>query len=311
MTEPHIYLPSDPDDLRDGLLRGFQTHMAALAAPAVVRPPLHQDVERAALIGWRLVPATASKKGMFAGYLDAATYDLDQLAEWSETYPGCCWKVVPAGSGVWFLDVDIPGGDHLHDGVAALAGLCDRHGPLPDGPHGVSASGGRLLVFKDTGRPIAPGSGVPAPGLDTLAGRLCPMVSPSKRGGHAYRWIVAPWDVAPPAAPEWLASLVAPAALPERPRGPIKATSDTARRSFARSLDRIAAAEEGQRNATLNRQTFTAARWIAAGLLDEAEAVRALYAAGMAIGLTAAEVKGTIKSGCIAGYRQPMQVTHA
>jgi hypothetical protein len=42
-----------------------------------------------------MVPATASKKGMFGGYLDAATDNLDQLEAWSREYPGCCWKCVP------------------------------------------------------------------------------------------------------------------------------------------------------------------------------------------------------------------------
>ncbi len=44
--------------------------------------------------------------------------------------PGCCWKAVPAGSDVWFLDVDVPGPDRTADGVAANRHLCERHGPL-------------------------------------------------------------------------------------------------------------------------------------------------------------------------------------
>jgi hypothetical protein len=172
------------------------------------------DIERIALLGWRVVPATARKKGMFKGYIDAATTDLDQIERWAREYPGCCWKVVPQGSGVWFLDVDIPGSDHASDGVAALRDLCALHGPLPARPHGRSASGGHLLVFRDAGHPIAPGSSKPAPGLDTLAGRMCPMIAPSRRAGGSYRWVVAPWETAPPVAPEWLLAALAPAPAP-------------------------------------------------------------------------------------------------
>lgn len=267
------------------------------------------DIERAALLGWRLVPATPSKKGMFKGYLDAATHDLAQLEQWSAEFPGCCWKAVPSGSGVWFLDVDVPGEEHDADGVAALRSLCDLHGALPPRPHARSPSGGHLLVFRDAGHPISPGSGKIAPGIDTLAGRVCPMVPPSRRKGGAYRWVTAPWEVSPPVAPEWLLAAVAPPPKPPVPARPRVPTTDMARRSLGRALDRVAAARPGQRNATLNQQSFSIARWIAAGLLDEAEAVRALYAAGLALGLTELEVRGTVKSGCLAGYRNPIEVT--
>lgn len=265
---------------------------------------LHPDVERLALLGWRMVPATSRKKGMFKGYLDAATSDLDTLAAWAREYPRACWKAVPHGSGVWFLDVDVPGPEHDADGVAALRDLCALHGPLPPRPHGRSPSGGHLLVFRDDGHPIKNGSGYAAPGLDALAGRVCPMVPPSRRNAGAYRWIVAPWDLAPPPAPEWLLRLLAPPPAPPAPRR--KPTADMGRRVLHRSLDRIASAAPGTRNATLNQQAFSVARWIGAGLLDEAEAIGALYAAGRALGLADPEVRGTIKSGVSAGLRHPL-----
>jgi len=267
------------------------------------------DIERVALLGWRVVPATSTKKGMFKGYLDAATTDLDQIERWAAEYPHCCWKCVPAGSGIWFLDVDAPGEDHAADGIAALRSLCDLHGPLPHQPHARSPSGGHLLVFRDAGHPVAQGSGKIAPGLDTLASRVCPMIPPSRRKGGAYAWVTAPWDVPAPAAPAWLQAAVAPPLRPTAPAQPRVPTNDMARRLLGRALDRIASASPGNRNATLNQQSFSVARWIAAGLLDEAESVRALYAAGLALGLNEVEVRGTVKSGCMAGYRSPIEVT--
>jgi hypothetical protein len=265
---------------------------------------LHPDIERAALLGWQMVPATPSKKGMFKGYIDAATSDLDQLAAWSVEYPSCCWKCVPAGSGVWFLDADVLGADHATDGVAALRDLCALNGPLPPRPHGRSASGGHLLVFQDAGHPIAPGSARPAKGLDTLAGRCCAMLAPSRRKGRAYRWVTAPWDVSPPVAPEWLLAMLAPPPV-VRPPPLFVATADRASRALLRSLDRLHAVKQGNRNAALNREAFIIGSYVAQGLLRPTEAERALSSAGVAMGLGTAEIRETVRSGLRAGAANP------
>jgi len=274
---------------------------------AALSPEIHPDIERLALMGWRCVPATRSKKGMFEGYLQAATHNLDQLARWSAEYPGCNWKVVPEGSGVWGLDVDVIEGGHA-DGVTALRGLCDKHGPLPPRPHGRSGSGGHLMVFKDDGRPMARGAGKPAPGLDTCAGRVAFTVSPSRNSkGLPYRWAVAPWDLNPPMAPAWLLDLLRP---PQRKewdgRAPIL-TESRARRALERAINSVMNAGPGQRNSTLNAASFTAGGLIAGGSLDQQEAVNALYSAGRYIGLDDAECRATIKSGLDGGTKQPLR----
>lgn len=264
------------------------------------------DIERLALLGWRCVPATARKKGMFKGYLDAATSDLDQLDRWATEYPGCCWKVVPQGSGVWFLDVDVPGEEHANDGVSALRDLCALHGPLPARPHGRSPSGGHLLVFRDAGHPIAPGSSRPAPGLDTLAGRTCPMVAPSRRKGGAYRWVNAPWDLSPPVAPEWLLAAVAPPPAPVRTYQECP-TPDRAVRALMRSFDAIRSAAPGTRNSALLRRATLLGGFVAAGAIGRAEAERELIQAGMIAGQTRSEATSTVRSGLQRGEQRPIQ----
>lgn len=85
---------------------------------------LPSGVERLALLGWRLHPSSRfSRAACIRGAAQAATCDLDQLARWSREFPGCNWRVVMEGSGVWALDVDAPGPDHAADGIAALAAL--------------------------------------------------------------------------------------------------------------------------------------------------------------------------------------------
>ena len=268
---------------------------------------LHPDIKRVALLGWRCVPATRSKKGLFKGYLDAATTDLDQLDRWASEFPGCCWKVVPTGSGVWFLDVDVPGDTHAADGVAALRDLTELHGPLPRRPHGRSPSGGHLLVFRDDGAPIAPGSGRPALGLDTLAGRCCPMISPSRRKGGAYRWVVAPWEQAPPVAPEWLLRLVAPPPPPPAPKRRAAPTSDRAVAALMRSYHVVADAAPGTRNSALLRRATLLGGYVAAGALDQASVERELIAAGVAAGQSRAEATSTVRSGLRRGVARPIE----
>lgn len=244
---------------------------------------------------------------MFGGYLDAATDNLDQLEAWSREYPGCCWKCVPAGSGVWFLDVDVPSADHTNNGVAALRGLCALNGPLPPRPHGRSASGGHLLVFRDAGHPIAPGTARPAAGLDTLAGRCCAMVAPSRRQGRSYRWVRPPWEVSAPVAPEWLLQLVAPPPSPDRTRRPFVITEDRAMRALTGSFSAIASAGPGQRNAALLRRATLAGGYVAAGMLGLQEAERELIAAGMAAGQSRAEALSTVRSGLRRGALRPIE----
>ena len=264
---------------------------------------LHPDIERLALLGWHLVPvARRARKGLWKGYLADATHDLDTLDRWQREYPGCNWAVVPGPSGVWALDVDIDGEDHASNGVDALRDLCAAHGPLPRRPHGRSGGGGHLLVFRQHPG-IVGGSGKPAPGIDALANRQQFTVSPSRhrRTGDPYRWVVAPWECSPPAAPEWLVAMLTP---PPRPPLP-KLTPRRATDALDRVLRDLARAGQGGRNAALNRAAFIAGRFAAAGMLAESEAVSAIYHAGRHIGLDDAECRATIRSGWQSGIRNP------
>ena len=271
---------------------------------------LHPDIERVALLGWCLVPmARRSRKGLWKGYLDDATHDLDTLERWQHQHPGCNWAVVPEGSGVWALDVDVAGPDHANDGVGALRDLCALHGPLPERPHGRSGGGGHLLIFRDTGAPVTPGSGKPAPGLDTCSRRSSFTISPSRhrRTGAAYRWVVAPWDLAPPPAPEWLLSMLAPPPAPPRPARPVVPTGDAAMRALLRSFDVTSEAPPGGRNQALHRRSVLVGGFVGAGALDRATAERELIAAGMRAGQSRTEAASTVRSGLNAGEQRPIQ----
>ena len=165
---------------------------------------LHPDVERLAILGWRLHPSSRhSKRACVKNAASLATADLDQLDRWAAEFPGCNWRVTMEGSGIWALDVDVPGPAHAADGVAKLTTLVKTHGPIPQRPMTRSGGGGCCLFFKHSGEAIAGKTGTPAPGLDPRRGRLSVTVPPSVHHSTKlpYRWIAAPWEVSPPSAP--------------------------------------------------------------------------------------------------------------
>lgn len=273
---------------------------------------LHPDIERCALLGWRMVPQTRqTRKGYWKGYRDEATHDLDTLERWSSEYAGCNWCLATGPvSDVWALDVDAPGPDHAGDGITALKALIEKNGPLPERPMLRSGGGGYAIFFRWTpGSPERSRTGWPVPGLDVRGPRVVTTLPPSthRRTGAVYRWIVAPWDVSPPAAPEWLLKACAPP--PERKPEMISfpATTDRAIRRLARACDSIIGAQGGTRNATLNRECWIVGGYVGAGLLHETDAATALYAAARGAGLDHLEAKATIQSGLVGGIKRPLE----
>jgi hypothetical protein len=275
---------------------------------------LHPDIARLALIGWRLHPtARRTRAACFKDAAAQATQDLAQLTLWSHQYPACGWRVVMEGSGIWALDIDVPSERHKHDGVAALRGLVAMHGSLPPRPTTRSGGGGLALFFAHQGEPIVGKGGHPASGIDPRRGRQAVTVPPSIHPdtGLPYRWLVPPWELAPPPAPGWLLRLVAPPPAPELRHEPPPQLADEAegRRRYAlaalrHAADRAARASQGQRNDTLNAETFSLTRFLVEGTLDATEVATAMAYAGRQAGLPPLEVKSTLASALAAGLRR-------
>jgi hypothetical protein len=273
---------------------------------------LHADIERLALLGWRLHPTSRrTRAACFSEAATLATSDLNQLTRWSRQYPGCGWRVVMEGSGIWALDLDVPGARHKHDGVSALRQLVAVHGRLPPRPTTRSGGGGLALFFAYRGEPIIGKAGHPAPGIDPRRGRQCVTVPPSVHPDTClpYRWLIAPWELAPPPAPTWLLGLVAPPPAPLHEPPPLPSDASGDRRRYAlvalrRAADRVATAPQGQRNDTLNTETFSLARFIGEGTLDATEVATAMAYSARQAGLLPPEVKATLASAFAAGYRR-------
>ncbi len=269
---------------------------------------LHPDIERVALLGWHLYPASArSRAGCIKGGAEAATCDLDQLERWAREFGDCNWRVVFGPSGLWGLDCDVPPG-HAHDGIAGLAALAEVHGPLPPRPQLRSGGGGLALFFRHDGERIIGDSGKPAPGIDPRRGRQSQTLPPSRhhRTRAPYRWLVAPWEISPPAAPAWLLRLVEPPPVPARPspRPLVERGRPYAVAALRRAVEQVAAAPAGTRNSTLNTAAWSVSRFISSGQLQPSEIAEALAHAGRVAGLDRMEVQRTLASALASGARR-------
>jgi hypothetical protein len=282
--------------------------------PALVETlaPLHPDIERVALLGWHCYPASAtSRAACAAGLPDLATTDLDQLERWAHRFRNCNWRCVCGPSSIWGLDVDVAGADHKHDGRATLERLIDKHGALPMRPTTRSGGGGWLLVFAHDGRALRGQSGAPGPGLDPLRGAQTLTLPPSRhiRTGNPYRWVIPPWEINPPPAPDWLLQLLTPPPPPPMPawaRRGERPDDIRAARKLDASVERVRNARDGQRNDVLNREAYGVARWVAAGFIGEAEAIDRLYIAARACGMEDKRARNVIRFAWRKGVLAPI-----
>ena len=79
--------------------------------------------------------------------------------------------------------------------------------------------------------------------------------------------------------------------------------------ALEREVAAVRATPQGQRNNRLNKAAFAIGQLVAAGQVDRELAYRALYEAGVAVGLTESEVRRTIASGFHGGAAKPRTQT--
>jgi hypothetical protein len=189
--------------------------------------------------------------------------------------------------------------------MAALAELVARHGPIPRRPMTRSGGGGLALFFRHSGEVIHGATGWPVPGIDPRRGKLSVTVPPSIhiRTRRPYVWAVAPWDLSLPDAPAWLLKAVAPPPIAAvwPISNDIANANPTRRRRYAEAalrnaIGRVACAQEGTRNDTLNRETHGLMQLACAGDLGMREIAEAMAIAARHAGLPAPEVRATLRS---------------
>ncbi|KAB2386442.1 DNA primase [Actinomadura montaniterrae] len=118
--------------------------------------------------------------------------------------------------------------------------------------------------------------------------------------------------VAPAPLPGWLAERLRPAPLP--PQEPVTVRLATGNRgayldkAVNASLEALAAAEHGRRNATLYGAAVALGQLVAGGALDPDETEQLLTAAAVRAGLGEMPARRTIRSGFRAGTQRPRRV---
>jgi Bifunctional DNA primase/polymerase, N-terminal len=144
-------------------------------------------------------------------------------------------------------------------------------------------------------------------GLDLRAGaRGYVVAAPSLHAsGRAYRWLEPDAPIAPlPQA--WLERLLELPSLPE-PTALVAAEGTTCYglAALEAELRKVRSAPQGRRNNQLNTSVFKLAQLVAGGQLDLFQLEAEATAAGLDVGLGAAETEDTIASAVTAGFRQP------
>ncbi len=256
--------------------------------------------------GWKLTPLRG-KQPFLKNWQNLDAPDRATVERWARE--GNVGLRTGSASGVVVIDDDTPDGS----GTDQLN--------LPPTQTVITGSGKRHLYFKR-----------PATGLKNSVKKIASHVDVRGDGGQAvfvgsihpetqqpYRWSPgrSPDDVELAEVPESILQRLAG----RRPRP--RPTTDTARRLSGRDLgrlrryatsqllhaaERIAAAPEGQRNETLNRETFGLARLVGSELLHRSDVEQRLLAAGVRSGLPEGEVLSTLKSGLDAGIVEPLSL---
>lgn len=236
---------------------------------------------------------------------ERATGDVAQIDAWWQRWPDA-QVGLPAGerNGISVLDVDSKNGK---DGVASLSnlGFGDLSALSPVRVR--TPSGGWHLFFKYDKR-LKNSASLIADGVDVRTERGFVVAPGSEKGGVAYEAIGAVLGEVPlPAFPDTLI----PAAKTELPAAQIIAEAaanqiEWAEHHLSEIANRLAQAEEGMRNDTLNAAAMWASGAAVHGLIDEGVAKAALFAAAEAIGLGKREFQSTFKSGWKAGQKHPI-----
>jgi hypothetical protein len=119
-------------------------------------------------------------------------------------------------SGFFVVEVDTKEG-HDVDGMASLAELERRHGPLPKTLMAESPSGSLHFYFKwpSNGTVITNSASKIAPGIDVRGEGGMVIAPPSVRNGKSYRWLN---DLPVADAPEWLIDAAIATEVPEHLR---------------------------------------------------------------------------------------------
>ena len=263
-------------------------------------------------LGYQLLPLEPNDKKPLAQLvpngLKQASNEPETIAQWVNSAPTANWGLLPPAN-VLVVDVDEP---------AAWPTLLDAYPQLGTAPRQRTPRGGYHLFLRlpDGAIGLISASTRKLPGCDIRGlGRAYLAVAPSIVDGKPYTWeqeLVGVPDL-PEVPPGLLSQLLPPPPPPPpAPRSAPMPVGDERVQKRLRGLlgwacERVATAPVGTRHNTLLQQARLVGGWLHHGL-DEAEALEALTAAGMAAGLPEAEVRATTRDGLADGWQAPLDL---
>ncbi len=185
-------------------------------------------VRKYASLGWKVFPVHSIRNGRCScGKNDCAdpgkhprvlrwqkeaTDNKETLQSWWFKWPDANIGIATGKvSGVWVLDVDVRPNEEKR-GDSALFALCDGR-ELPNTPLAVTGAGqGSHHIYFAWSESGPRRNSAREDGLDVRSDGGFVIAPPSSHlSGGVYDWDVAPWDVEPAPAPEWLTeALVSP-----------------------------------------------------------------------------------------------------
>ncbi|WP_426514821.1 bifunctional DNA primase/polymerase [Dactylosporangium sp. McL0621] len=221
----------------------------------------------------------------------AATTDAERLTAMCAANPrGMLAIRTGAPSGVVVVDIDPAHGGRIDSAL------------MPQTACVATGSGGWHLYYLHPGTAVLCSQGRLGAGVDVRADGGYVVAPPSvhPRTGRPYRWVGGRALVEmPPALVEACRPNEAPAATP--PTGPTllrSAGGISSPQALLKShLDAVANAPEGKRRTTLYGAARGVARMVAAGAIDQADALAALADAGRTAGQTPREIRNAITGG--------------
>lgn len=246
--------------------------------------PLDHALHCAGAYGWAVYPVGRDKAPRTPNGHNAASTDPERIRAMHVQYGFVLVGIrTGAESNLAVLDVD-----RQHNGMIWLDQTRSR---LPRTRTHRTRSEGEHWYFKHR------------PGLRCSTAKIAPGIDVRAEGGSIIYWPAAGLPVLSDAPladwPEWLTPAPKPAVAPSW-RPVFTESADSERRyaeaALHNAVQRVAGTTTGSRNSTLNAETYGLARFIQSGALSPTEIAGAMAHAGIAAGLDAAEVQGTISS---------------
>lgn len=249
------------------------------------------DIKSYIDIGFSIIPVKQDKKPALGGWKEfqnrRATHQEAEV--WFKAGGQAAIVTGSISGGLVVIDAD---NDEAVQAVEAL---------LPDSLETPIASTprGRHYFFKSS-QPVKNATGV-MPGVDVRGqgGYVCAPPAPGRE------WLISPIGCDLAELPPTIAALLEKPSRPEPRKGDSAAPNSYGLAALRDELTKLAMAQVGARNATLNTCAFKLGQLVGAGELEESTARSALIGTALALGLPPKEVEATVDSGLKSGKQEP------